>query len=78
MTEEQLKALAEFRSLPIYFENDPRAASIADGHIKECCTIDEVRACLADNTLSPLGALRAGPDGQQQVVAYFGKKMVVP
>ncbi|MFL5327592.1 MAG: hypothetical protein ACJ8C4_01645 [Gemmataceae bacterium] len=78
MTEEQLRAFVEFRNLPVYLENDPRAASIADGHVKECCTIDEVQACLADTTLIPLGALRAGPDGQQQVVAYFANKTVAP
>jgi hypothetical protein len=81
MTESQLLVFPAFRALPVYDESDERSNTItpasADGtylRIRECATIQDVEACLADPRLVPLGALRAGADGKKVVVAYFGEK----
>ena len=80
MTESQLLLFPAFRALPLYDECDERADTIttvagAGGYarIRECATIGEVEACLADPRFVPLGALRAGVDGSRVVVAYFGE-----
>jgi hypothetical protein len=77
MTEAQLKAIPEFKTLPIYDESDARADTLtspgaAGGYqsIRECTTLREVRDCLKDSRLIPLGGLRGG----RVVVAYFGEK----
>ncbi|MFL5330056.1 MAG: hypothetical protein ACJ8C4_14220 [Gemmataceae bacterium] len=74
MTEDQLRAFPQFQALPIVCESDLRSLSIFALHVKECCTLDEVRECLNDDCLLPLGALRASDDVHSQVVAYFGKR----
>jgi hypothetical protein len=78
VTETQLLAIPEFAALPIYDESDERSATITSAptggtyhRIRECWTLREVQDGLKDTQLVPLGALRAGDDGQI-VVAYFG------
>ena len=78
MTEEQLKAFPAFRNLPIYDEGDAQAVTVAGSHAHECSTIDQVEKCLRDQRLFPLGGLRARPDGQQIVIAYFGEQPARP
>lgn len=79
MTESQLKLLPAFRELPVYDESDPRAAAVATARgsgyrsVRECYTVQEVEEGLSDPRLTPLGALRAGADGKQVVVVYFGE-----
>lgn len=79
MTESQLKAISEFKSLPVFDESDERSATITSASstgtyrgVRECWTLQEVLDGLKDPRLVPLGALRAGVDGKQVVVAYFG------
>jgi hypothetical protein len=81
MTEPQLRAFPAFKVLPIYDEGDERSDTIttvaAAGPyqaIRECPRLQDVEDCLKDPRLVPLGGLRAGRDGQQVVVAYFGQK----
>jgi hypothetical protein len=81
MTEDQLKAIQEFRALPVYDEHDARANALTSPHaaggyrsIRECATLQEVLDCLKDTRFTPLGSLRAGDDGSPVVVAYFGEK----
>jgi hypothetical protein len=77
--ESQLKAISAFKSLPVYDESDERSAGITSAPpsdtyrgVRECWTLQEVLDGLKDPRLVPLGALRAGVDGGQVVVAYFG------
>jgi hypothetical protein len=75
VTEEQLKQLPVFRTLPVYDESDERSHSLATGmgkRVRECVTLAEVEECLADPKLVPVGAVRAGAPGKQVVVVYFG------
>jgi hypothetical protein len=78
MTEAQLKSFPQFKALPIYDEADPKATTVATaagsgyGAVRECVTLQQVAECLADRGLVPLGGLRAGVNGGQVVVAYFG------
>jgi hypothetical protein len=81
MTEEQLKAIKEFKTLPVYDEHDARANALTSPHaaggyrsIRECATFQEVMDCLKDSRLIPLGGLRARDGGGPVVVAYFGEK----
>jgi hypothetical protein len=78
MTETQLRLFPAFRTLPVYDESDGRSHGLAAGPgrgtaVRECTTLAEVQACLADPTLVPLGGVRAGEDGQHVVVVYFGR-----
>jgi hypothetical protein len=80
VTEPQLLLFPAFRALPVYDERDERADTIttvagAGGYcrIRECATVREVEACLADPRFVPLGALCGGADGSRVVVAYFGE-----
>ena len=80
MTEPQLKSVPAFRSLPIFNESDPKAASITTvggansfRAIREYSTLPQVHDVLREGRLVPLGALRADPNGSV-VVAYFGEK----
>jgi hypothetical protein len=80
VTETQLLAIPEFKSLPILDESDERSAAITSAStdgiyqgVRECWTLRDVRDALKDPRLVPLGALRAGGDGQI-VVAYFGMR----
>jgi hypothetical protein len=82
MTETQLKAFLEFKTLPVYDEHDARANSItavaAAGpyrRIRECTTLQEVEECLKDRRLVPLGGLRTGDGDKQVAIAYFGEKV---
>ena len=79
MTEAQLLAIPEFKTLPLYDESDERSTTITSAYtdgtyqgVRECWTLREVQDGLKDPRLVPLGALRAGDDGRQIVVAYFG------
>jgi hypothetical protein len=79
VTESQLLAIPEFRSLPVFNEGDERSVAITfpptDSRyqsVRECWTLQEVQDALKDSRLVPLGALRAGDDGGKVVVAYFG------
>jgi hypothetical protein len=80
VTETQLLLFKEFQRLPIYDESDARAAAVATPQgagyprIRECSTLQEVQDSLKDSRLIPLGALRAGADGNKVVVAYFGER----
>jgi hypothetical protein len=81
MTESQLLLFPQFRSLPVYDESDERSNTIAAAPgaglyvcVRECSTLREVEECLRNPRLVPLGALRAGADGNRVVVAYFGEK----
>jgi hypothetical protein len=81
MTEEQLKAVPRFVSLPIYEEGDPQADTITTvagagryKSIRECNSLRDVQRCLKNPRLVPLGALRAAYDGKAVVVAYFGEQ----
>jgi hypothetical protein len=80
VTETQLLLFPEFRSLPVYDECDPRADVLTNAgvagyeRIRECPTLQDVKARLKDGRCVPLGALRAGPPGRQVVVAYFGER----
>jgi hypothetical protein len=78
VTETQLLAIPEFKSLPIFDESDERSAAITSAStdgiyhgVRECWTLHEVQDALKDPRLAPLGALRAG-GSRQIVVAYFG------
>ena len=76
MTDQQLRAFPAFKTLPVYDESDGRADTLTHGvgrKVRECATMAEVEACLANPRLIPLGALRAGPDGQRIVVVYFAE-----
>jgi hypothetical protein len=78
MTEEQIRAIAAFKTLPVYDESDERANAITFGYgnnekVKECTTLAEVEECLRNSKLIPLGGLRAGPEGRKVVVIYFGE-----
>ena len=79
MTEAQVKAIPAFRTLPFYDESDPQSDGITTIQggasfraIRECTTLQDVLDSLKNPRLVPLGALRAGPPGQQVVVVYFG------
>jgi hypothetical protein len=81
MTEEQLKAIQEFKTLPVYDESDARANALtspraAGGYrsIRECATLQEVLDCLKNSRFTPLGGLRARNGNSPVVVAYFGEK----
>ncbi len=81
MTEEQLRADPRFASLPIYDEGDPQADTLTTvagagnyKSIRECVTLQEVKSCLKNPRLVPLGALRAANSGSPVVVAYFGEQ----
>jgi hypothetical protein len=81
MSEAQLKLLPPFRDLPLYDERDERADTITSAagaagyaRIRECATVAEVEACLADPRLVPLGALCGGASENRVVVAYFGER----
>jgi hypothetical protein len=81
MTEAQLKAFVEFKTLPVYDEHDQRANSLTAlavsgpyRRIRECATLQEVENCLKDRQLVPLGGLRAETGSGQVVIAYFGVK----
>jgi hypothetical protein len=77
MIEDQLRALPPFDTLPIYNESDTRADAITTGsgyQLRECTTLREVQECLADPTLTPLGALRVSSGSGAAVVAYFGAR----
>jgi hypothetical protein len=80
MTEDDIRSLPPFAALPIYDEHDEWANTIVAPNagkykrIRECWSLDEVKDCLQDPKLVPLGALRAAPTpGQTVVVAYFGE-----
>jgi hypothetical protein len=76
MTEPQLRAFPAFRTLPVYDEADERADTLTSGvgrKVRECVSMAEVEACLANPRLVPLGGLRAGVDGQKVVVVYFAE-----
>ena len=78
MTEPQLKLLPAFRFLPVYDESDEQSHSLTTGmgkggSVRECTTMAEVEACLANPELVPLGAVRAGKGGSQLVVVYFSE-----
>ena len=76
MTEEEIRALPPFAALPIYDEHDGQANSITGRYksIRECWSLEEVKECLRDPKLVPLGVLRATPAaGRTVVVAYFGE-----
>ena len=78
MTEHQLRLFPALRGLPVYDEQDPRCHSLAAGpgdgtSVRECSTLAAVEECLRDPRLVPLGAVRAGVDGRQTVVAYFAQ-----
>lgn len=82
MTEAQLLTISEFKSLPIFDESDEQSTTITyipnDGRyhsIRECWTLPDVLASLKNPRLVPLGAIRAGIDGKQVVVAYFGVQL---
>jgi hypothetical protein len=77
VTETQLKLYPAFRTIPVYDESDERSHSLTTGlgngrTVRECATMAEVEECLANPRLVPLGAVRAGNDGSQVVVVYFG------
>jgi hypothetical protein len=79
MTEAQLKSFAALKELPVYDEHDPRFDAVvaaAGGHhlLTECATLAEVEKRLKDPLYRALGALRAGPDGETVVIAFFGKR----
>jgi hypothetical protein len=81
MTEAQLKAFPEFKSLPVYDESDERANTLTSvqgagkyRNIRECTTLQQVQDCLKDPRFVPLGGLRAATPGGQIAVAYFGEK----
>ena len=51
MTEDQLRALPAFRTLPVYDESDPRSHELATGagdgrKVHECSKVAEVERCL--------------------------------
>lgn len=76
MTETQLKLYPVFRTLPVYDESDERSHSLTkepgEGRgVRECTTLAEVEACLANPKLTPLGAVRCGEAGKKVVVVYF-------
>jgi hypothetical protein len=82
VTEIQLLAIPEFATVPIYDESDPESATITSASaggkyrsVRECSTLREVRDCLKNPQLVPLGALRAEAGGGQVVVAYFGEQL---
>ena len=52
-------------------ESVARAAACGYASVRECATLAEVAACLADPALVPLGGIRADPAGRR-VFAYFG------
>jgi hypothetical protein len=79
MTETQLRLFPAFQTLPVYDERDEqRSHSLTAGlgkskSVRECVTMAEVEECLANPKLVPLGAVRAGADGKQVVIVYFGE-----
>jgi hypothetical protein len=81
MTEEQLLAVPEFATLPVYDEEDERADTITSAaaagrykSLRECATFQEVLFNLKNPRLVPLGALRTTGNGRPLVVAYFGER----
>jgi hypothetical protein len=73
VTEEQLKQLPAFRTLPVYDESDERSHSLTTGMghgVRECVTLAEVEECLANPKLVPVGAVRTGAGA---VVVYFSR-----
>jgi hypothetical protein len=79
VTESQLKAIPEFKSLPVYDESDELSVTITSAPvsgvyegIRECWILREVQEGLKNPKLVPLGALRVNNGGGQVVVAYFG------
>ena len=78
MTESQLRLFPTFQTLPVYDESDERSHSLTAGmgkskSVRECATMAEVEACLKNPKLVPLGAVRAGEDGNEVVIVYFGE-----
>jgi hypothetical protein len=79
MTEEQLKAVPAFRTLPVYDESDARSDFLTKPpagfrRIHECATLDEVLLCLKGAQFVPLGGLRAATRDGPVVIAYFAEK----
>lgn len=76
MTEAQYKLYPQFETLPVYDESDDRCHTftLGDGNgIRECVSVAEVEAHLANPAFTPLGAIRVAHDGSAAVVVFFGE-----